>query len=257
MNKDIEIITIKALSDNYIWLLRNHSKKLTAVVDPAEAEPVEEILLKNNWELNQIINTHHHYDHTNGNLKLKEKYSAVLIAPKLEQDKIQNIDHSVEDGDTIDIAGLPAKIIHTPGHTIGHMAFYCKKLSAVFTGDSLMALGCGRLFEGTAFQMLRSLKKISSLPNETMVYSGHEYALNNGKFALSLEPNNQSLAERVEKIKNNLKANRPNVPVSLQEEKKTNPFLRYNVPTLKQMLMMDNNSEEEIFAALRNMKDNF
>ena len=252
-----QILTVPCLSDNYAYLIGDNVTRKSILIDAPEAEPIEEILNKNNWQLDTILITHHHQDHVQGVETLRKKYQPKTLGALEDKERLPKLDFHVSDNETFCLGHMEFKALEVSGHTIGHMAFYCKKLSAVFTGDSLMALGCGRLFEGTAFQMLRSLKKISSLPNETMVYSGHEYALNNGKFALSLEPNNQSLADRVEKIKKNLKANRPNVPVSLQEEKKTNPFLRYNVPTLKQMLMMDNNSEEEIFAALRNMKDNF
>ena len=257
MNKDIEIITIKALSDNYIWLLRNHSKKLTAVVDPAEAEPVEEILLKNNWELNQIINTHHHYDHTNGNFQLKKKYNAVLIAPKLEQDKIQNINHLVEDGDIIDIAGLPSNIIHTPGHTLGHICFFFEKEKIAFTGDTLFSLGCGKIFEGTHKQMLFSLNKIKKLPRETMIYCGHEYTYKNAEFCIKYDSNNINLKKKFEKIKKLRSQNLPTLPSVLMEELRSNIFLRCDQKELKIKLGMKNQEDLEVFKKVRDLKDSF
>ena len=257
MNKDIEIINIKALSDNYIWLLRNHSKKLTAVVDPAEAEPVEEILLKNNWELNQIINTHHHYDHTNGNLKLMEKYNAELIAPKLEQEKIQNINHLVQEGDIIDIAGLPAKILHTPGHTLGHIIYYLHNERILFAGDTIFSLGCGRVFEGTMQDMYLSLEKIKKLDPKTTIYCGHEYTKNNFEFCFKFNPNNDHLKNKQKEIDSKIKDGKPTIPSTIKEEIKTNIFLRYDDLDVKDALNLKNASDLEIFTKLRDLKDNF
>ena len=257
MNKDIEIITVKALSDNYIWLLRNHSKKLTTVIDPSEAEPVEEVLLKNNWKLNQIVNTHHHYDHTNGNLKLKEKYGAVLIAPKLEQDKIQNIDHSVEDGDTIDIAGLPAKIIHTPGHTIGHIIYYLHKEKILFAGDTIFSLGCGRVFEGSMQDMYLSLEKIKNLDRKTTIYCGHEYTENNLNFALKVDPHNSELLNFADKILTQISKGIPTIPTILEDEINCNPFLRSDNPEIAKNIGRGKISAQETFKYLRKMKDDF
>jgi len=257
MNKDIEIITIKALSDNYIWLLRNHSKKLTAVIDPAEAEPVEKILLKNNWWLNQIINTHHHYDHTNGNLKLMEKYNAELIAPKLEQEKIQNISHLVQEGDIIDIAGLPAKILHTPGHTLGHIIYYLHNERILFAGDTIFSLGCGRVFEGTMQDMYLSLEKIKKLDPKTTIYCGHEYTESNLNFALEVDPHNNELLNFADRILTQKLKSMPTIPTILKDEINCNPFLRSDNPEIAKNIGHRKMSAQEIFKFLREMKDNF
>ena len=257
MNKDIEIITVKALSDNYIWLLRNHSKNLTTVIDPAEAEPVEKILLKNNWELNQIINTHHHYDHTKGNLKLQEKYNAVLIAPKLEQDKIKNISHSVEDGDIFDIAGLPAKILHTPGHTLGHVIYYLYNEKILFAGDTLFSLGCGRVFEGSMQDMYLSLEKIKNLDPKTTIYCGHEYTESNLNFALQIDPRNNDLLKFADKILKQKSKGVPTIPTILKDEINCNPFLRTDNPEFAKNIGHSKMSAQEIFKMLREMKDTF
>ena len=190
MNKEFEITTIKSLTDNYIWILRNNSDNLTAVIDPGESVSVNKTLKKNQWDLNQIINTHHHYDHTDGNSKLKEKWNAELVAPKQEKNKIPNIDIEVKDGDLINLAGLKAKVIHTPGHTIGHVVYYLEKEKILFAGDTIFSLGCGRVFEGSMEDMYLSLKKIKNLDPKTLIYCGHEYTENNLKFAKEVEKEN-------------------------------------------------------------------
>ena len=193
MENIFEIVTIKSLSDNYIWLLRNNVKNLTAVIDPSDDKDVNEVLLLKNWHLNQIVNTHHHFDHTNGNLKLKNKWKAELIGPEEEKDKIKNIDSYVSDGDKTEIAGLDALVIHTPGHTLGHVMYYLKNEKILFAGDTIFSLGCGRVFEGTMNDMFSSLNKIKELDPKTLIYCGHEYTENNLKFALEVNPNNKNL----------------------------------------------------------------
>ena len=175
----IHIEIINALSDNYIYLLRNDKENITAVIDPGEAEPISKFLRDNNLNLNQIINTHHHNDHTGGNKELKKKWGATIIAPSYEKGRIPNVDIYVSEGDSISIAGENAQVIHTPGHTLDHICFYIPDQKYLFSGDTLFYLGCGRVFEGTMEQMWNSLLKLKSLPDDTLVYCGHEYTLSN------------------------------------------------------------------------------
>ena len=257
MNKEIEIITIKSLSDNYIWLLRNNSKNLTAVIDPGESEPVNRVLFQKKWQLNQIINTHHHYDHTNGNVELKKKWGSKLIAPEKEKNKIDNIDIEVTDDDEIEIAGLRAKVIHTPGHTLGHVMFYLKKEKILFAGDTIFSLGCGRVFEGTMQDMFFSLNKIKSLDPETLIYCGHEYTENNLKFALEVERQNKDLKNFSKKITALKKSGLPTIPSILQDELNCNPFLRTDSLNISIYFKNKGNSNLDIFTKLRNLKDKF
>ena len=257
MNKEIEIITIKSLSDNYIWLLRNNIKNLTAVIDPGESEPVNRVLFQKNWSLDQIINTHHHYDHTNGNLELKKKWGAKLTAPEEEKNKIKNIDIGVIDDDEIDIAGLKARVIHTPGHTLGHVMFYLKKEKILFAGDTIFSLGCGRVFEGSMKDMFFSLNKIKSLDPETLIYCGHEYTENNLKFALEVDKQNEDLKIFSEKITDLKRSNLPTIPSLLKDELNCNPFLRTDDVNISLYFKNKRNNNLEIFTELRNLKDKF
>ena len=257
MNKEIEIITIKSLSNNYIWLLRNNIKNLTAVIDPGESEPVNRVLFQKNWSLDQIINTHHHYDHTNGNLELKKKWGAKLTAPEEEKNKIKNVDIGVIDNNEIEIAGLKARVIHTPGHTLGHVMFYLKKEKILFAGDTIFSLGCGRVFEGSMKDMFFSLNKIKSLDPETSIYCGHEYTENNLKFALEVDKQNEDLKIFSEKITDLKRSNLPTIPSLLKDELNCNPFLRATTCEIKTAVNMENDSNENVFAELRRRRDSF
>ena len=257
MNKEFEITTIKSLTDNYIWILRNNSDNLTAVIDPGESESVNKTLKKNQWDLNQIINTHHHYDHTDGNSKLKEKWNAELVAPKQEKNKIPNIDIEVKDGDLINLAGLKAKVIHTPGHTIGHVVYYLEKEKILFAGDTIFSLGCGRVFEGSMEDMYLSLKKIKNLDPKTLIYCGHEYTENNLKFAKEVEKQNNDFNFFSNKISNLKELDLPTIPTVLEDELKCNPFLRTNNPDIALYFGVSKDSDLEIFSKLRDLKDKF
>ena len=257
MNKEFEITTIKSLTDNYIWILRNNSDNLTAVIDPGESDSVNKTLNKNQWDLNQIINTHHHYDHTDGNSKLKEKWNAELVAPKQEKNKIPNIDIEVKDGDLINLAGLKAKVIHTPGHTIGHVVYYLEKEKILFAGDTIFSLGCGRVFEGSMEDMYLSLKKIKNLDPKTLIYCGHEYTENNLKFAKEVEKQNNDFNFFSNKISNLKELDLPTIPTVLEDELKCNPFLRTNNPDIALYFGVSKDSDLEIFSKLRDLKDKF
>jgi len=196
----LSINIIKALSDNYIYLLRNESKNITTVIDPGESEPVLEYLNQKGWHLDEIINTHHHNDHIGGNYKLKEIYKSKLIAPLYDRHRIEDIDTFISDNDEIDIAGVKTKVIHTPGHTLGHICLYLEDEKCLFSGDTLFYLGCGRVFEGSMTQMWSSLLKLRSLPDDTLVYCGHEYTLSNANFSNFIDPKNELLKIVSQKI---------------------------------------------------------
>ena len=253
----IEIEIVPALSDNYIYIVHNQNKSLTAVIDPGEAEPVNKTLKEKNWELNQIINTHHHYDHTAGNDTLIKASNAKLIAPLYDKQRIQDVDQYVSDKDSIQIAGFDAEVIYTPGHTLGHVCYYLKNEKVLFSGDTLFHLGCGRVFEGTMEDMKNSLKKLVDLPDDITVFCGHEYTLSNAKFCISLEPNNNDLNKKYEEILNLRNDKKPTIPFNLGEEKKLNPFLKFDNQEFKNSINLNNSNEIETFKFVRNKKDNF
>lgn len=253
----LKILQIPVLTDNYIYLIHDLDSKQTAAVDPALAEPVLEALHKQGWQLHYIFNTHHHSDHVGGNLELKTQTACKIVACKTDSDRIPGIDITVQDGDIFQLGRHQIKIIETIGHTTGHIVYYFAEDDLLFCGDTLFTLGCGRLFEGTAQQLWESLQKLKQLPETTKVYCAHEYSLSNGKFALSVEPDNQALQARMEKIKQLRADNLPTVPGTIGEELATNPFFREQSLSIQTHLKMTGKSPTEIFTALRKMKDIF
>ena len=253
----LEIFVINALSDNYIYLLRNEHKNITSVIDPGESEPVLEFLNNKNWHLDEIINTHHHHDHIGGNKKLLDVYKSKLIAPSYENNRISNINIPVSDNETHNIAGVLAKVIHTPGHTLGHVCFYMPEEKYLFSGDTLFYLGCGRVFEGTMDQMWLSLLKLRSLPEDTTVYCGHEYTISNMNFAKYIDNENALLNEVSLEIKNKREKSLPTIPFNLGIEKKINPFLRADDNNFMQSVGLSGKNASESFGKIRLKKDNF
>ena len=253
----LDISIINALSDNYIYLLRNEKKNITSVIDPGKAEPVIKFLNSKNWHLDEIINTHHHNDHIGGNDKLLDVYKSKLIAPSYEKNRISNVDTFVSDNETINIAGVLTKVIHTPGHTLGHVCFYMPKEKCLFSGDTLFYLGCGRVFEGTMEQMWLSLVKLRSLPEDTTVYCGHEYTLANMKFANYIDFDNALLKKVSLEIKNKREEGFPSVPFNLGIEKKINPFLRADDDNFIKSVGLSSNNATESFCEIRLKKDSF
>ena len=253
----LQISIISCLSDNYVYLLRNEQKNITSVIDPGESAPVIDFLKKNNWHLNEIINTHHHHDHIGGNNELLHMYNSKLIAPSYNKNNISNIDIFVSDNDTLHIAGILTKVIHTPGHTLGHVCFYMPEEKCLFSGDTLFYLGCGRVFEGTMDEMWLSLLKLRSLPDDTEVYCGHEYTLSNMKFANYVDSNNSLLNKYSSIIKNKRKQGFPTVPFNLGIEKKINPFLRADDSELTKSVGLNKMNASESFKEIRIKKDNF
>ena len=253
----LEIFIINALSDNYVYLLRNEKENLTSVIDPGEAEPVIKFLKKKNWDLDEIINTHHHHDHVGGNKKLLDVYKSKLIAPSYDNNLISNVDIFVSDNETLNIAGVFTKVIHTPGHTLGHVCFYMPEEKCLFSGDTLFYLGCGRVFEGTMEQMWSSLVKLRSLPDDTNVYCGHEYTLSNMKFANYIDTDNALLNKFGSEIKNKRKQGFPTVPFNLGIEKKINPFFRADDTDFIKSVGLSKYNASESFRAIRLKKDSF
>jgi len=253
----LDIRIIKCLSDNYSYLIRDKKTNLVGIIDPSEFNPVDLEISKTYKKLDFILNTHHHNDHVGGNIDLKEKYNSKIICSIYDQKRIPGADIKKNDGDKFSLGETNFKIIHIPGHTLGHIAFYSEEASTIFTGDTLFSLGCGRIFEGTFEQMFESLKKIQNLPKNTMMYCGHEYTKNNGQFCVSIDKDNSKLKDRIQYVKNRAKKNLPTLPVTLGEELETNIFLRCDDKKIKNNLKMDNSSKLEVFIKLRNLKDKF
>jgi hydroxyacylglutathione hydrolase len=251
----LEITLIPCLTDNYAYLL--HDGGFCAVVDPSEPEPVRKALRERGLQLTHILNTHHHFDHTGGNIALKEEFGAKVVGPEKDRDRIPGIDEGVGEGTPWHFGSHVARILEIPAHTRGHIAFAFEDDGAVFTGDTLFAMGCGRLFEGTPEMMWSSLSKLVKLKDDTRVYCGHEYTLSNGKFALTVEPGNSELAPRMKEVEAARARNAPTIPSTIGLEKRTNPFLRPTSPEIRKILNMEGASNEEIFGEMRRRKDSF
>lgn len=254
----LEIIQIPALTDNYIYLLHEPVSGETAAVDPAETGPVVEALQKQNWRLHYVFNTHHHADHVGGNLDLKRLTGCKIVGAKSDRQRIPGIDIEVGDGDEIRLGEEPLEIIATPGHTLGHIVYYCSNSQALFCGDTLFSLGCGRLFEGSAEQMWRSLQSLKALPPATRIFCAHEYTQANGRFAVSLEVDNPDLQSRLREVEGLRNQNLSTLPSTLAQELATNPFLREDSPSIRKAIAADGNeSPIEVFARIRRLKDHF
>ncbi|MEL4895989.1 hydroxyacylglutathione hydrolase [Crocosphaera sp. Alani8] len=257
----MEIKRLPALSDNYIFLLHDTNNKTAAVVDPAEAKPVLNCLDQLGAKLVAIFNTHHHADHVGANKKLMEKFPDVCIyGGKEDQGRIPGQKVFLEEGDTIKFAEKIGKVYFVPGHTRGHIAYYfppnnSEEKGDLFCGDTIFAGGCGRLFEGTPAQMVQSLTKLRNLPDNTRVWCAHEYTLSNLEFAVTLEQDNNDLQTRYQEVIKARQNEQATVPSLLGEEKKTNPFLRWDQPTLQTLVGM--NDPARVFGKIRGMKDNF
>ncbi len=251
------ITFIPVLNDNYVYLINDPVTRKTAVVDPAVAPPVLHVLAKNQWRLDFIFNTHHHGDHVGGNLALQRQTGCTVIAAAADRHRIPGIDIGVSDGDTVQLGGHTIRIIATPGHTSGHIVYHFADDNLLFCGDTLFAMGCGRLFEGSAEQMWRSLQKLKALPADTQVYCAHEYTLANGRFALSLEPNNPALQRRMIKVHELRRQGRPSLPSTLADEMATNPFFREDSEALQASISMIGQEPLAVFTQTRRLKDNF
>lgn len=253
----LEIVTIPCLTDNYAFLIHDNASGQTAVVDVPEHGPILAALKQRGWTLSHILITHHHHDHIGGVEALRVATGAIVVGAAADAHRLPPLDLAVSEATTFSIGAEVARIIDVPGHTIGHIAFHFRDEGYVFTADSLMAMGCGRLFEGTPDQMWNSLQKLAALPPETMVCSGHEYTENNLRFALTLEPDNPALILRSGKIALAREARMPTVPSRLGEELATNPFLRASQPGMKAAVGLRGSPDATVFAEIRARKDRF
>ena len=257
MNPELEVFMFPCLSDNYGFLIHDPVENLTATVDTPEVNAIEGALNQKGWQLTHIINTHHHYDHAGGNLELKKKTNCTIIGPLQDKDRIPGIDLAIEHAQEFKFGSFEVKGFHTPGHTTGHMVYYFESEKIAFVGDTIFAMGCGRLFEGTPQQMLESLDLIMSWPDETMLYCAHEYTQTNAEFAITVDGKNEDLIKRKSEVEALRKDLIPTVPTQLQLEKKTNPFLRSDDHEIRLELGMVESSRTEVFAEIRNRKDQF
>ncbi len=253
----LQIVQIPVLSDNYVYLVHEPRDRLTGVVDPSLAEPVLETLDRQGWKLDYIINTHHHWDHTGGNVVLKAETGAFIVGPLAEAQRIPLIDRALKEGERFRFGQAEAQILDIPGHTSGHIAYWFEPDDVLFCGDTLFSLGCGRLFEGTPAQMWNSLSKIRRLPDSTRVYCGHEYTEANGRFALTVEPENADLISMMARIRATRARGQPTVPSRLGDEKAANPFLRADKRELQAAIGMAGSDPVAVFARVRSQKDNF
>ncbi|XOV82251.1 MAG: hydroxyacylglutathione hydrolase [bacterium] len=253
----IEVVQIPCLNDNYGYLIHASGSGLTATIDTPEVGPINDALAQRGWRLTHIFNTHHHFDHAGGNEALKAQWGCTVIGADNDAARIPGIDQRVADGDQFKFGDVVVTVFEVPGHTTGHIAFYLGAENMVFVGDTLFALGCGRLFEGSAEQMWHSLQKLMALPDDTIVYCAHEYTQANAAFALSVEPANRELQQRARQIDELRAQGRPTVPTSIGLERATNPFVRPSSADLRQTIGLESASDVEVFAETRRRKDNF
>ena len=238
----LEVAAVPVLTDNYVWLIHNPASGETAAVDPSVAEPVLETVAARGWNLTQVLNTHWHPDHTGGNEGIKAATGCPITAPA-EAERVSKVDHIVAEGDRMSVAGADAIVWDIPAHTAGHIAYYFEKERMIFVGDTMFAMGCGRLFEGTAAQMYANLRRVAELPEDVRIYCGHEYTLANARFAVHAEPDNAAIRERLEQVAEQRDAGKITLPTTVAEERATNPFVRA--------------SDAQEFARLRSEKDSF
>lgn len=222
----LEVARVPILSDNYVWLIHDPESAETVVVDPGDAQPVLDAAAERGWRITQIWNTHWHGDHTDGNAAVKAATGAPVTGPAAEAAKIAGLDATVGDGDTLRIGSHAARVIATPGHTAGHISIHFADDAIAFTGDTLFAMGCGRLFEGTPADMFASLARFADMADDTVIYCGHEYTQSNGRYALVAEPDNPAIHSRMNDVDRLRVAGEPTIPTTMAQERATNPFLR-------------------------------
>ena len=253
----LEIFQIPCLQDNYGFLVHDPDTGATAAIDTPEVAPINQALAAKGWRLTHILNTHHHFDHAGGNEELKAQWGCQVVGAAIDAERIPGIDMALADGDTLTLGSKQARVIEVPGHTSGHIAYYFAADDVAFVGDTLFALGCGRLFEGTPEQMSESLAKIMALPDQTTVYCAHEYTEANAAFALTMEPANPALQQRIKEIQALRAAGKPTVPTSIGLERATNPFVRSDSVELQAVLNLSGADDVTVFAETRRRKDHF
>jgi len=253
----LEFETVPCLSDNYAYLVHDPDTGATAVVDVPEAKPILDALERRGWTLTDVLLTHHHWDHVDGLTALLENAPALVTGAAADAHRLPPLDIAVREGDVVKIGNEAGTVIDVSGHTVGHIAFHFPASKLAFTADSLMALGCGRVFEGTMPQMWESLSKLAALPEDTVICSGHEYTMANAKFALSIDPDNPRLISRSKAVEQTRSKGEPTVPSVLREELETNPFLRAGDPGLQAAIGMEAAEPADVFAEIRARKDRF
>jgi len=253
----MQVIPIPCLTDNYAYIINDNNSKVVGVIDPSEASPVIAFLKKKNLKLNYILNTHHHFDHIGGNIELKKKYNAEVVGFVGDRHRIPGIDITLNDKEKWNFGNSLVKILHIPGHTLGHICFFFENEKIAFTGDTLFSLGCGKIFEGNHKQMLTSLNKIKKLPLNTKIYCGHEYTYKNAEFCMKYDKDNINLKKKFEIIKKLRSKNLPTIPSSLEDELNSNIFLRCDQNDLKIKLDMKNQEDFKVFGKVRDLKDVF
>ncbi len=245
------------LSDNYGVLLHDQTTGATAAIDAPDAAAVEAALSATGWRLSDILVTHHHHDHTGGIAELKARHGCRVVAPRNEASRIPGVDESVGDGDFVSVGELSARVIETPGHTLGHISYWLDAEKLAFVGDTLFSIGCGRVIEGTPEMMWDSLVKLRGLPDDTQIYCGHEYTAANVKFALTIEPDNTALVARSEEVARLRREGRPTLPTTIGAEKAANPFLHGDDPKVAASLGLQGKPAAHVFAVIRRRKDKF
>jgi hydroxyacylglutathione hydrolase len=253
----LSIHMFPCLADNYGYLLHDRDTGTTAAVDTPDAAEILAQLDANGWQLTHILNTHHHADHAGGNLELKRRTGCTIVGPRADAGRIPGLDVAVGEGDVVELGAHRADVFDTPGHTRGHIVYHFAAVRAAFVGDTLFALGCGRLFEGSPEQMWSSLQKILRWPDDTRIYCAHEYTQSNARFALTVEPGNAELRQRAASVAALRAANQPTVPSTLGEERATNPFLRPASRDLQTTIGLAGATDVEVFAKTRALKDAF
>jgi len=253
----LDIRQIPCLSDNYGYIIHDQATGAAASIDTPDPTAINEALEKEGWRLTHILNTHHHWDHAGGNEALKAQWGCTIIGPRGEASKIPGIDVEVGEDDIVMLGDSKAVVSETPGHTSGHIVYHFAEDTAAFVGDTIFALGCGRLFEGTPAQMWASLSKIAAWPEETRLYCAHEYTQANARFALTVDPDNQALRIRSAEIDTARAKNQPTVPMTVRQELETSPFMRADKDALKAALGMPSAHPVDVFAEVRSRKDNF
>ena len=252
-----ELVTIPCLSDNYAFLLHNDETMETVLADAPEAAPILKALDDRDWQLSEILLTHHHADHIDGVAAIREEHFCRVVGAAADRQRLPPLDIEVEPGSLIRVCGTDCEVIEVSGHTVGHVAFHLPEAEVAFTGDSLMALGCGRLFEGQPAQMWESLLRLRALPEKTRICSGHEYTASNAAFALTVDPSNAALVARAAAVQQARANGLATVPSSLAEEIATNPFLRADDPDVAATVGLVGAEAPQIFAEVRSRKDNF
>lgn len=244
-------------SDNYGLLMHDHTSGATAAIDAPDAAEIERQLAAMGWELTHIFTTHHHGDHVEGNLALQARHGCSIIGPREEATKIPGLDHQVSGGDRFTWEGREVRVMACPGHTLGHIAYHVPAEDAVFAGDTLFSLGCGRVFEGTMEQMHASVRQFAELPAATRLFCGHEYTQSNARFALAVEPGNAALRQRAAEVDRLRAADKMTCPSTIGAELATNPFLRTGSAEIRASLGMDGATDAQVFAELRERKNVF